>query len=287
LYEDIVDSIVEAIRLAVTELPEDVVEALKRAYSEESDRIARFNLRNILKTVEIGRKDGIPICQDTGTLTFFVEAGVESPFLGEVEGWIVEAVRRATMEIPLRPNAVDLLTNRNSGDNTGRFVPVIHWEPVEGDSLRIALLPKGGGSENCSALAMLSPGEGRDGIKRFVMERIRGCGGKPCPPVILGIGIGGSADMALILAKKALLRPLGVRHENGEIARLEEELLESVNSLDIGPMGMGGKTTALDVKVEYAHRHPASLPVGLIVQCWAHRRAFLEIESDGSTRIWQ
>ncbi len=287
MYEDIVDSIVEAIRLAVTELPEDVVEALKRAYSEESDRIARFNLRNILKTVEIGRKDGIPICQDTGTLTFFVEAGVESPFLGEVEGWIVEAVRRATMEIPLRPNAVDLLTNRNSGDNTGRFVPVIHWEPVEGDSLRIALLPKGGGSENCSALAMLSPGEGRDGIKRFVMERIRGCGGKPCPPVILGIGIGGSADMALILAKKALLRPLGVRHENGEIARLEEELLESVNSLDIGPMGMGGKTTALDVKVEYAHRHPASLPVGLIVQCWAHRRAFLEIESDGSTRIWQ
>ncbi len=283
----LVNAIVETIRLAVTELPEDVVEALKRAYSEESDRIARFNLRNILKTVEIGRKDGIPICQDTGTLTFFVEVGVESPFLGEVEGWIVEAVRRATMEIPLRPNAVDLLTNRNSGDNTGRFVPVIHWEPVEGDSLRIALLPKGGGSENCSALAMLSPGEGRDGIKRFVMERIRECGGKPCPPVILGIGIGGSADMALLLAKKALLRPLGVRHENGEIARLEEELLESVNSLGIGPMGMGGKTTALDVKVEYAHRHPASLPVGLIVQCWAHRRAFLEIESDGSTRIWQ
>jgi len=287
LSEEIIDSVVEAIRLAVTKLPQDVIGALQRAYSLENNPIARFNLQNILKTIEIGKEEGIPICQDTGMITFFVEAGVKSPYLRFLKKVLIESTEKATKEVPLRPNAVDLLTNRNSGDNTGRFIPAIHWELVDGDSLRIAVLPKGGGSENCSALAMLSPSDGFTGIKRFVVERVRECGGKPCPPVILGIGIGGSADMALILAKKALLRPLRVRHENREIARLEEEILEEVNSLGIGPMGMGGRTTALDVKIEYAHRHPASLPVGLIIQCWAHRKAFLEVGKDGKVRIWQ
>ncbi|WP_461866304.1 fumarate hydratase [Thermococcus sp.] len=287
MSEEIIDSVVEAIRLAVTKLPQDVIGALQRAYSLENNPIARFNLQNILKTIEIGKEEGIPICQDTGMITFFVEAGVKSPYLRFLKKVLIESTEKATKEVPLRPNAVDLLTNRNSGDNTGRFIPAIHWELVDGDSLRIALLPKGGGSENCSALAMLSPSDGFTGIKRFVVERVRECGGKPCPPVILGIGIGGSADMALILAKKALLRPLRVRHENREIARLEEEILEEVNSLGIGPMGMGGRTTALDVKIEYAHRHPASLPVGLIIQCWAHRKAFLEVGKDGKVRIWQ
>ncbi len=287
MSEEIIDSVVEAIRLAVTKLPQDVIGALQRAYSLENNPIARFNLQNILKTIEIGKEEGIPICQDTGMITFFVEAGVKSPYLRFLKKVLIESTEKATKEVPLRPNAVDLLTNRNSGDNTGRFIPAIHWELVDGDSLRIAVLPKGGGSENCSALAMLSPSDGFTGIKRFVVERVRECGGKPCPPVILGIGIGGSADMALILAKKALLRPLRVRHENREIARLEEEILEEVNSLGIGPMGMGGRTTALDVKIEYAHRHPASLPVGLIIQCWAHRKAFLEVGKDGKVRIWQ
>jgi len=287
LSEEITESIINAIRLAVTKLPEDVVGAIRRAYSEEKNPIARFNLYNILKTIEIGREEGIPICQDTGTITFFVEAGIKNPYIGSLKKALIEATRRATEEVPLRPNAVDLLSNKNSGDNTGRFVPVIHWELVDDDTLRIAVLPKGGGSENCSAMAMLSPSDGLMGIRKFVVEKVRECGGKPCPPVILGIGIGGGADIALILAKKALLRPLGIRHENRKIARFEEELLEEVNSLGIGAMGMGGVTTALDVKIEYAHRHPASFPAGLVVQCWAHRRAFLEVRADGKIRIWQ
>ena len=283
----LVDALVDAIRLAVTRIPEDTVRALRRAYAEEKDEIARFNLGNILKAIDLGLGDRIPVCQDTGTITFFVEAGIDSPYLGDVERWLIEATRRATEEIPLRPNAVDVLTGRNSGNNTGRGVPVIHWELVPGDRIMIAVLPKGGGSENCSALAMLTPSEGWEGVKRFVVERVKACGGKPCPPVILGIGVGGSADLSLKLAKRAILRPVGERNLDGRIAKLEEEILDEVNSLGIGPMGMGGKTTALDVKIEVAHRHPASFPVGLVVQCWANRRAFVEIKPDGRVDVWQ
>lgn len=283
----LVDAIVEAIRLAVTRIPDDVVSALRKAYGFEESEIARFNLENILKAVEIGKDGSIPVCQDTGTLTFFVRAGVESPYLRGLEGAIVEAARRATREVPLRPNAVDVMTGKNSGDNTGRFVPVVHWELAEGSEIEIAVLPKGGGSENCSALAMLTPSEGWEGVRRFVLERVRKCGGKPCPPVVLGIGVGGGADQALLLAKKALLRRVGERNPDGRIAEIEAELLEEVNALGIGPMGMGGRTTALDVKIEVAHRHPASFPVGLVVQCWASRRAFVEIKPDGRVEVWQ
>jgi len=283
----LVDVLVDAIRLAVTAIPEDTVEALQRAHEAEESEIARFNLQNILKAIEIGRERSIPVCQDTGTLTFFVRAGVDSPFLTEIEGAIIEAVRKATPEVPLRPNSVDPLTGKNSGDNTGNGVPIIHWELTEENKIEVAVFPKGGGSENCSALAMLTPGEGWEGIKRFVVEKVKACGGKPCPPVILGVGVGGGADYSLELAKRALLRKVGERNANKRIARIEEELLEVVNSLGIGPMGMGGVTTALDVKIEVAHRHPASFPVGLIVQCWANRRAFLRISPDGRVDMWR
>ncbi|AFL95461.1 fumarate hydratase subunit alpha [Thermococcus cleftensis] len=282
-----IDGLVEAIRLAVTRIPDDTVSALQRAYEEEESEIARFNLENILKAIEIGKTESIPVCQDTGTLIFFVKAGVNSPFLGELKGAIIEATRRVTEEVPLRPNAVDILTGRNSGDNTGRGVPVIHWEITEGDEIEVAVLPKGGGSENCSALAMLTPSEGWEGVKRFVVEHLKACGGKPCPPVVLGIGVGGGADYAMGLAKRALLRRLGERNPDGRIAELEEELLKEINALGIGPMGMGGRTTALDVKIEVAHRHPASFPVGLVVQCWANRRAFLRIKPEGRVEVWQ
>ncbi len=289
--KDLVDPIVDAIKLAVTTIPGgDTVKALKQAYESEESEIARFNLGNILRAIEIGKSRIVPVCQDTGTLTFFVKAGIGSPYLGEIERAIIEATRRATLEIPLRPNAVDVLTGRNSGDNTGKGVPVIRWELVEGSDVEIAVLPpKGGGSENCSALAMLTPAQGWEGVKRFVLERVTECGGKPCPPIILGIGVGGGgADYSLTLAKKALLRKVGERNPDERIAELEEELLTEVNSLGgVGPMGMGGKTTTLDVKIEVAHRHPASFPVGLVVQCWANRRAILRIKPNGRVEVWQ
>jgi fumarate hydratase subunit alpha len=270
----------KAIAIAETSLKPDVEEALRRALEVEEDETARANLRAILENVEYARKAGVPMCQDTGLHTFFVEVGYDFPERHRIKEMLTEAVRRATKRVPLRPNTVNPFTGENPGDNTGRHVPYIHWEFVEGDALKITLLPKGGGSENMSALAMLRPGDGIEGLKRFVIRRVAEAAGKPCPPTILGIGIGGGADIALELAKRALLRPIGERADYGPAAELEEYLIEKINSLGIGPMGMGGKTTVLDVHIEWAHRHPATFPVGLVFQCWAHRYATVIVKGD-------
>lgn len=281
-----IDEIVYAIKKAETKLSEDTVKALKEAYDRESNPLARKQLEAILKNVEIAEKYSIPMCQDTGLQTFFIDIGYDFPFIRELKVAIEEAVRRATKEIPLRPNAVHPFLHKNSGDNTGRFVPYIHWELREGDDAVIYVIPKGGGSENMSGLYMLPPGVGIKGIKKKVIEHIFKSGGKPCPPTIIGVGIGGGADLSLTLAKKAaILRPIGVRHEEDFVAQLEEELYEMANKLGIGPMGLGGDTTVLDVHVEYAYRHPATLPLGIVMQCWANRRAKVHIDANGKVEV--
>ncbi len=281
-----IEAIVEAIKLAETRLPEDTVKALEKAYHEEQNELAKTQLGAILENIKIAEKEKLPMCQDTGLQTFFVEVGYDFPMLRELEAAIKEAVRTATEKVPLRPNAVHPFLNKNSGDNTGRFVPYIHWSFVEGDSATIHIVPKGGGSENMSGLYMLPPGVGIEGIKKTVIEHIFRSGGKPCPPTVIGVGIGGGADIALILAKKAaVLRPVGSRHNEKFVAELEEELYQMANKLGIGPMGLGGKTTVLDVHIEYAHRHPATLPVGIVTQCWANRRAKVVIKKDGSVEV--
>jgi len=184
--------------------------------------------------------------------------------------------------VPLRPNAVDPFTRKNSGDNTGRFIPYIHWEITDGEGIEITALPKGGGSENVCALGMITPGEGVRGLKKFVIDTVIRAGAKPCPPNILGVGVGGGADIAIKTAKKALLRPLNQPNPNPELARLEKELYEAANSTGIGPMGLGGEFTVLGVNIEYAHRHPASYPVAVAYQCWAARRATARINADGT-----
>ena len=183
--------------------------------------------------------------------------------------------------MPLRPNAVNPLTQENSGDNTGRFTPSIHWEIVSGEDLEITVLAKGGGSENASSLGMINPGEGLKGLKRFVIDTVIKAGALPCPPTILGVAFGGSSDAAMFLAKKALLRPLGESNIDPEIADLEREILDATNMTGIGPMGLGGKTTVLGVHVDYAFRHPASYAVAVVLNCWASRRASAVIHSDG------
>ena len=282
----LIEAIVEAIKLAETRLPEDTVKALEKAYYEEQNELAKTQLGAILENIKIAEKEKLPMCQDTGLQTFFVQVGYDFPMLRELEAAIKEAVRTATEKVPLRPNAVHPFLNKNSGDNTGRFVPYIHWSFVEGDSATIHIVPKGGGSENMSGLYMLPPGVGIEGIKKTVIEHIFRSGGKPCPPTVIGVGIGGGADIALILAKKAaVLRSVGSRHDEKFVAELEEELYRMANKLGIGPMGLGGKTTVLDVHIEYAHRHPATLPVGIVTQCWANRRAKVVIKRDGSVEV--
>ena len=280
--EQVVENVaVKLLQLAVTELPQDVKNALLRAYREEENQVGKSQLEAILENVELAEKTRAPMCQDTGVIIFYVKAGSNLDGLEHVEDALRKATLRATKQVPLRPNTVDPFTQKNTGDNTGRHVPYIHWEIVPGDTLEITVLPKGGGSENVSALGMLNPSQGTNGLKKFVIDTVIKAGAKPCPPTILGVAVGGGADIAMKLAKQTLLQPLNQPNSDPELAKLEQELLEAVNSTGIGPMGLGGKTTVLDVKVDYAHRHPASYPVAVVVQCWAARRASARIYSDG------
>jgi len=275
---------VKLLQLAVTELPHDVKVALQRAYREEENPVGKSQLKTILDNVELAEKTCTPMCQDTGVVIFYVKAGSKIDGLDKIEEALRKATIRATKDVPLRPNSVNPFTQKNTGDNTGKYVPFIHWEVVPGDTLEISVLPKGGGSENVSALGMLSPNQGTNGIKKFVIDTLISAGAKPCPPTILGIAVGGGADIAMKLAKKTLLQPLNQPNPNPELAKLEQELLEAANSTGIGPMGLGGKTTVLDVKIDYAHRHPASYPVAVVIQCWAARRASAVIHSDGKVK---
>jgi len=270
------------IKQAVIYLPEDVKQALRKAYDEETSEAGKTQLKAILENIELAEKNQAPICQDTGTIIFYVLAGAEVKGLDKIEGALINATRRATKEVPLRPNAVDPFTQKNSGDNTGRFIPYIHWEVVPGDTLELTVMPKGGGSENVCLTGMLVPGEGINGLKKFVIESIIKAGAQPCPPTIVGVAMGGGADIAMKLAKKALLRPLNEPNPNPEIAKLERELYEAANMTGIGPMGLGGKTTVLGVHVEYAFRHPASFPAAVAFNCWAARRASARVRADGS-----
>ncbi len=274
----------EAIGKAATILQPDVVRALKATRDREAGP-ARVQLEAILENVRIAREGKVPICQDTGTISFFVKLGTRFPHLADLLQSLPEAARAATKAVPLRPNTVHPFTGKNPGDNTGRSIPAVTWEMVEGDGAEIHVLPKGGGSENCSTLKMLSPGVGLKGVKEAVVEHVVNCGGLPCPPTIIGVGVGGGADLSLKLGKMALLRPLGQRHPEPEVAALEAELEELINASGVGPMGLGGKTTVLAVHAEYAHRHPASLPLGIVVQCWAHRRATVRIRVDGTLEV--
>ena len=282
--KNIKNGIIEMIGKAETDLPLDVINALKHAYKIETG-IAKIQLEAILKNIDLAKKTKRPMCQDTGIQTFFVTVGIDFPKILELKTLIEDAVKIATIKIPLRPNTVDPITGMNHKDNTGSYIPYINWEFTYGSNVSITAFPKGGGSENMSKLGMLKPGVGIEGVKNFIVEEIIKAAGNPCPPTVVGVGIGGGADLALKLGKKALLRPVGKRHNDKIIANTEEELIKRINASGIGPMGLGGKTTVLDVHIEKAHRHPASLPVGIAVQCWADRRAKMVIHSNGGWEV--
>ncbi len=260
-------NIVDLIKKAQTDIPEEVLSALKEARKKEESGIAKLQLENILKNIELARESQTPMCQDTGLPLFFVKLG-NGLKKDEIEKAIIEGVREATASIPLRPNLVDPLSRENTGDNTGVGTPQIHWGTSDDGQTHVTYMPKGAGSENASAVGMLAPS---GSVSDFVLDIVRKAGGKPCPPIIVGVGIGGAMDTSASLAKKALLRPLDSKNPDEAYAKLENELLKEINELGIGPMGLGGKTTALAVNIEYASCHTASLPVAVNIQCWAHR----------------
>lgn len=286
--EIITRAVAEAIERAVIYIPQDVKQALKRAYSEETNPMAKSQLEAILRNIELAEKLKRPVCQDTGSVIYYVTAGYDFPGLKVLKGALVEAAKQATKQVPLRPNTVDPITGKNPGDNTGRYMPYIHLELTEGDSLEVIVVPKGGGSEGVSYLELPPPGEGVRAVKRAVVDAVLKAGSMPCPPTVVGVGIGGGAEIAMHLAKKvACTRRLGTTNPDPELDKLEKELYEALNNLGIGPMGLGGKYTVLAVHVDYAHRHPAAMPVAVAFVCWAVRRATARVYADGKYVVEQ
>jgi len=266
------DALVDLIKRCVTTLPIDVKRSLEEAWRAEENELAKSQLKAILDNVEAAEEEGLPICQDTGLLTFYVSLDTSKHRPREVEDAAVRAVKRATKEVPLRPNVVHPLTRTNTGDNVGLGQPSLKWSFNDEGALDITVVAKGAGSENVTRLSMLPPSAGLEGVVDFVLSAVASARGLPCPPTVVGVGVGGLAEDAVELAKKALLRPIGVQGR-GDAAPLESRLLNMVNSLGIGPMGLGGKHTALAVNVELAYTHTASLPVAVAFNCWAVRRA--------------
>jgi fumarate hydratase subunit alpha len=275
------DQIIETVAQLCIEsnyyLGEDVLAALRRYREAEVSPVGREVLDQILENAEIARDEQMPLCQDCGLTVVFLELGQEAHIIGgDLNAAIAEGVRQGYKDGYLRKSLVErpFSARINTKDNTP---PVIHTTIVPGDQLKITVAPKGGGSENMSQLAMLKPADGRQGVANFVVESVRRAGANPCPPIIVGVGVGGSAEKTMWLAKHALLREVGEPHPDPEVAALEADILERVNRIGIGPQGFGGLTTALAVHVETFPCHIASMPVAVNIQCHSarHKEAVL------------
>lgn len=274
------DGIVELYKKVATSLPPDIEDALRTALAREDEgSAAAASLSIMVENVRLARDTARPICQDTGVPVFFVRVPIGLSHL-ELRETILEATRIATAKVPLRPNAVDVITEKNSGDNTGIGFPVIYIEETSAGTLTIDLMMKGGGSENAGQLYKLPMDDLKaqrdlDGVRKCVLDAVQKAQGRGCPPYIVGVGVGAAKDQVTRLAKDQLMRRLTDSNKVEELAGLEGALIREINALGIGPQGLGGKTTALGVKVGVNHRHPASYFVDVSVSCWATRRGRL------------
>ncbi|MBQ2891183.1 MAG: fumarate hydratase [Clostridia bacterium] len=275
-----VDKIIKAIKEMCIEancyLNEDIKKAIENGFENEENPIAKSVLGDILKNAEIAKEKNAPICQDTGMAVIFLQIGQEVCFTGgNLYDAVNEGVRQGYQEGYLRKSVVaDPIRRGNTEDNTPA---IIHTEIAEGDKVKITVAPKGFGSENMSAIKMLKPSEGRDGVVKFVIETVKNAGSNPCPPIVVGVGIGGTFEKAAILSKKALLRDIREDNPDEYYSELEKELLEKINETNVGPQGFGGKTTALGVNVETFPTHIAGLPVAVNISCHVTRHLSREI----------
>ncbi len=264
-------------------LPPDVKEALKKAYGRETNPTARTIFEAFFKSIELSDTKGMILCQDTGLPIFFVEVGSKfSVDCAQVQDALTEGTKRATLEHPFRGSSLHPVTRENPQTSIGRGLPVIHWQfNHDSDHLDILMIPKGSGSENMSAMKMLTPAEGIKAVKKFVIDTVVASGSNPCPPGIVGVGIGGTADLVSALAKKAIARPVGSRNPDPLFAELEQQLEEAINATGSGAMGLGGDITTLAVHIEWAYTHITLNPVAVNTQCWPARRARAKIFPDG------
>ncbi|MDT8861002.1 fumarate hydratase [Alkalihalobacillus sp. MEB130] len=270
-YKDIVEKVAKLCKEANYELGEDVLEAFREAKSNEISETGKDVLNQLILNADIAKNERVPMCQDTGVAVFIVELGQECQIIGgNLNDALNEGVIKGYEEGFLRHSIVEhpITRKKSISYNTPS---VIHVEIVPGDKLTIHMTAKGGGSENMSTLKMLKPSDGLQGVKDFILNTVRVAGPNACPPLVVGIGIGGNFEKCAYLAKKSLFRPIGERNKLEDIANLEKELMEDINRLGIGPQGMGGNTTALDVKIEIAPCHIAALPVAINLNCHASR----------------
>ena len=255
-------------------LPRDVEKCLAAAAAREESAIAKEVLRQLTENIKLAAETGLPLCQDTGLAVLFIEIGQDVHIRGNLREAINEGVRQGYKDGYLRSSVADPVSRTNTGDNTPA---VIHYDIVAGDRLHIGLMSKGGGSENMSRVTMLAPAEGWEGVKKFTLTRVAEARSNPCPPITIGVGMGGSFEQSAILAKKALLRELDDVNANPDLAAKEQELLGLVNKLGIGPMGLGGVTTCLGVKILTSPCHIASLPLAVNIQCHSSRHEEVDL----------
>ncbi|MBI5119081.1 fumarate hydratase [Candidatus Poribacteria bacterium] len=277
----LVSELVSLYRRMATVLSDDIYNALmKTRASEDRGSPAHLAISTIIENADLAKSGSKPICQDTGYPVFFVTLPSHTS-IPRVREAITEATRIATAEIPLRPNAVDSITGKNSGDNTGALWPLIYFDGWDKDHTLVRAMLKGGGSENCGVIyklpdARLGAGRDLEGVRKTVLDAVHGAQGRACPPYVLGVALGGSKDAAAQLSKMQLLRPLDDTNPSPKLADLERRLMEEANSLGIGPIGVGGKTCVMGVKIAAAHRHAASYFVDVAFCCWADRKGSLE-----------
>ena len=282
-YQLVEDTAKELYIRALKILPPDVREALKKASAKETNPTAKEIFKTILANVDVADKDDMLICQDTGLPIYMVKIGSKFPVDGaKIADALEEGAKRATLEHPFRGSSTHPVTRINPQTSVGEGLPIIYWDFIhENNYLEILMVPKGSGSENMSAMRMFTPADGVAAVKKFVVDTVLQSGSNPCPPGVIGVGIGGTADLVSKLAKEAIARPIGSHNPHPLFAKMEEELYEAINSLGIGPMGLGGSVSTLAVHIEWAHTHITQNPVAVNTQCWPARRARAKIYPDG------
>ncbi|MBD1382311.1 fumarate hydratase [Metabacillus arenae] len=282
------ETIKEVFIRAVTQVPDDIRYSLKQALKRESNEQARNILEVILDNVQTAKETGTVICQDTGVPLFYLRTGLGMEVEGDIRQAFSDVVADLTVNRPLRSMMVHPVTREGCGNNTGPGIPIVNVELIpETDYLEITCFPKGAGSGFWSFFKVFQPQEGMEAVKKYILECVLKAGSNPCPPTIVGVGLGGTFDECAKLATKATMRPLYQRHAESEIAELEQDLLEAINMSQIGPMGLSGDTTALMVNVEYAFTHSPWLPVAVVQNCWPGRQCTARIYQDGRVEWFQ
>ena len=272
---------------SLIEIPQDVIDKLVEMRNQETSEIARFQLDYILKNAEMAKEKKGVVCQDTGISSYKVKIGTNAKIDGDIVKALSIGTALTSKKLPTIPHSVHPLTKENSGDGTGPHTPIIHWDILPGaDYIEITAQPVGGGGDLCSAIKMFTGAAPLSDIKKFIIDTVAEAGCKPCPPMVIGIGLGGMFESVNKLAKEAVMRPLDKRHPDKMIADLEEELLTLINEMGIGPMGLGGKTTCLAVNIEYGNTGTYIMPVAIKIGCWAVHRKTARLYNDGTIQYF-